>query len=539
MPSTVNSYVFLEKGRFSKPDDTSGSRRNSFAYFEPAFVRPLVALIQDGSSWALLLLKGRMELSESSHPKLVVENALILDAATPDFAPYYGHLVVATDGRIQKIGQGPAPSYDSVVSRLDAKGQILAPGFVSAHSHLFTSASRGLGEDQSLYGWIVAMTRYTDHCDDEDIYYLSKHGAVDFLRNGITTAYDFTSTGVPFQMEDDGHGTFSQDNYKPITWEQAQFKAKLDAGIRFINSVWLAEMQSKEATFARLEALVNWSNQFQDHPQFLRMALSGTVQWAEKKETAALELEAMQRFGLINQPHFLETPHNIEGQREKFWWYHEAGALSPDLIFGHFIHAGEEIIQTAARCGCGAVWQPTSNGRLASGVADVPCWLKHGMNVGVGLDDQSCTDLSDPFQNMRIGIYTLRATHKDPAAMSARKMLYLHTKGSAETLQIADQVGSLEVGKYADFLLVDPQDPDTGPIHDPISTYVLACSLRNLKGVYVGGERRVIDGKVEHLDARELSSEVHNRINRIRAKVSPDHPLWTHATTPVVANANA
>ncbi|MFP4542121.1 MAG: S-adenosylhomocysteine deaminase, partial [Opitutales bacterium] len=95
-------------------------------------------------------------------PRLVVENALILDAATPAFVPYYGHLVVDADGRIAAIGPGAAPVNPSPREHLDAAGRIVAPGFVSAHSHLFTSASRGLGMDESLYGWIVAMTQYTD-----------------------------------------------------------------------------------------------------------------------------------------------------------------------------------------------------------------------------------------------------------------------------------------------------------------------------------------------------------------------------------------
>ncbi|MEM9158715.1 MAG: hypothetical protein AAGB46_06660, partial [Verrucomicrobiota bacterium] len=59
-----------------------------------------------------------------------------------------------------------------------------------------------------------------------------------------------------------------------------------------------------------------------------------------------------------------------------------------------------------------------------------------------------------------------------------------------------------------------------------------ACSLRNLKEVYVGGERKVLENRIEHLDAKQLSEQVHSRINRIRKKVSPDHPLWTHVRTP-------
>ena len=208
-------------------------------------------------------------------------------------------------------------------------------------------------------------------------------------------------------------------------------------------------------------------------------------------------------------------------QRSKFAWYEDAGALGPDLIFGHFVHPTSEMISTAARCGCAMCWQPTSNGRLASGVADIPRFVKEGMRVGVGLDDQACTDISDPFQNMRMGIYIQRAHRQDAQAIGVAQMLRLHTMGSAEALGIADRVGSLEPGKYADFLIVDPRMPDTGPLWDPVATYVLACGLRNLKAVYIGGRCVSREGVSEHALAGKTSEELHVRLGRIADELVP------------------
>jgi 5-methylthioadenosine/S-adenosylhomocysteine deaminase len=156
------------------------------------------------------------------------------------------------------------------------------------------------------------------------------------------------------------------------------------------------------------------------------------------------------------------------------------------------------MIVEAASCGCAMSWQPTYNGRLASGFADIRACVDAGMRVGVGLDDQSCTDISDPFANMRFGIYSQRAHARDPGAMGVAEMLRMHTLDSAEALGVADRLGSLEVGKHADFLVVDPREPDTGPIWNAMGTYVLACGLRNLKAVYVGGNRIAQDGKLTH-----------------------------------------
>ena len=447
--------------------------------------------------------------------KLLVRNARLLTMVPGEEEPFIGWFTVATDGTIAALGTGGPPPGTVAEDELDAAGRFVAPGFVSAHSHLFTSGSRGLGIDVPLYGWGEQATRYSRECEADDIYWLTLHGSLDFLGNGITTAYDFTDTRLTFTPLVRGQ-RMEAGELKPQAYAEAQFRAKVDAGLRFVNSVLLNEaVGTREEVLARFEAILRYADSYPHGGYYLRTAISGAVQWSPSKDTAALEAEAMRRFGVINQPHFLETSEELELQRSKFAWYREAGAFGPDLIFGHFVQATEEMIREAASCGCGMVWQPTSNGRLASGVANIPVCVEAGMRVGVGLDDQSCTDISDPWQNMRIGIYMQRAHRKNAKAMGVAQMLRLHTLGSAETLGIDDRVGSLEPGKYADFLVVDPRDPDTGPVWNPVATYVLACGLRNLKAVYVGGELASDDGRSTNPQAAEASDQLHTRLGRI------------------------
>ncbi len=447
---------------------------------------------------------------------LTVTNAVLLTMAPGSRTPMSGWMTIDEGGRISGLGPGPPPD-PARGDVLDAAGAFVAPGFVSAHSHLFTSGSRGLGADQSLYGWIEAMTAYTRRADPEDMYWMTLHGSLDFLNNGITTAFDFTSGRLDFAAESSGIGTFG-GGLKPAEMAEVQVTAKVDAGLRFVNSVMLDEaVGTASEVLDRLEAVLAFAERYRDRPEMLGSAVSGAVQWAEDKGTARLEVEAMRRFGLLNQPHFLETPHELDRQRARFAWYQEAGAFGPDLIFGHFVHATPPMIVEAAAAGCGMVWQPTSNGRLASGVADIPACRAAGMRVGVGLDDQSCTDISDPWQNMRMGIYLLRAVTHDPAAMAVADMLELHTMGSARVLGVEDRVGSLEVGKFADFVVVDPRRPDTGPVWDAYGTYVLACGLRNLRRVYVGGRLVSESGQIVHTDAEAVSVQLHRRLRALSA----------------------
>lgn len=447
---------------------------------------------------------------------LLVHGATLLtiDPARPE--PFTGWFTVGADGRLTAVEEGTPPADVVAAEVVDATGTIIAPGFVSAHSHLFTSGSRGLGMDLALYGWIQAMTAFTEKADAQDIYWMTRHGAQDFLRNGITTAYDFTDVGLPFEAESTTSSGYV-GTIPPVEYQHAQLRAKVDAGLRHVHSVMLAQ-----GAFSMSEALSHVDETVERARSVvsdlhLGVAVSGTVQWAESPATAELEVAAMRKYDLVNQPHLLETAYGVEAQQARFAWYRDAGALGPDLVFGHFIQTSPEIIAEAAEAGCGMSWQPMSNGRLASGVASIPEIRAAGMRVGVGLDDQSCTDVADPFSNCRFGMYLLRATRQDPAVMPVRDMLMLHTLGSAEVLGISDDVGSLRVGRFADFLVVDPRDPDTGPVWDAYGTYLLACSLRNLAQVWVGGRLVASGSRLTDPEAGEVVAEVHGRMGRLAA----------------------
>jgi cytosine/adenosine deaminase-related metal-dependent hydrolase len=451
--------------------------------------------------------------------RLLVKNGLIF-GGVPGSRVERGYLVVGADGRIARIGRGRAPRRIRAAAVLDAEGKFIAPGFVSAHSHLFQSPFRGIASDQTLYPWLGAIGERLKYASPEDLYWFCLHGAVDFLRNGITTAYDFTYSGdLGGGQHSIGAGETSRrppPNQGP--YEAAQLRAKLDAGLRFVNSVSIVPLGSEAETRAAFRRIVDSARPFQPSPFFLKMAISGWVQRAPDRSAAEREVRYMREFGLMNQAHFLESPDRVDEQQAKFDWYRGAGALGPDFVFGHFVQTTPRIIRQTARAGARMCWQPLANGRLGSGLADIPALRAAGIEVGIGLDDQSCSDHSDPFENLRQGLYATRARHRRADVLSARDMLFLHTMGSARILGLGDQVGSLERGKFADFLVVDPRTPDTGPIHDPVGTYVLSCGLRNLQQVYVGGRLAARGATFVGLDEPALRREIDARVGALVRK---------------------
>lgn len=464
-------------------------------------------------------------ISAEEKYSLLVYNATLItvDPSSPD--AFEGYFFVDESGRIAKIGEGNPPKA-KVKKKLDVKGAIVAPGFISAHSHIYMSPLRGLGHDQNLYGWFKAWDYYLRYTNADDIYWFTLHGSVDFLRNGITTAYDFTNPAAVDRLGDDPTDGVNAAYMKPGLFEENQIKAKIDAGLRFVNSPWLSEVGTDDEIIARYASVYEWAKpMIEDEALFLKMAVSGAQQFSPTKRASRLEAQIMQRFEVINQSHFLESPKFVEEQQKKFDWYKEAGVLGPNFIFGHFIHTNDYILEQTLKSGAKMSWQPTSNGRLADGIADIVKYRELGIPVGVGLDDQSCTDISDPFQNMRIGLYTMRALHEDASVLSIKEMLHLHTLASAEVLGIEKDVGSLEVGKYADFLVVDLRSPDTGPIYEPLASYVLAAGLRNLKQVWVGGKQVSEDSRLLTVNEKEIRREIDARVNTIKTLANSGAPV--------------
>ncbi|TQC43378.1 cytosine deaminase [Rhodococcus sp. WS4] len=446
---------------------------------------------------------------------LVLKNALLLPVAG-ERAWMHGWMAVDSEGMITGIGEaGPPPEMAVDAEVLDVGGAIVAPGFVSAHSHIYTCGMRGVAANSTLYPWVTRNTEMLLAAEAEDLYWLTVAGSLDFLSNGVTSTYNFTQSRV-LALFDNGTSSLKTAAIRPVEFVTRQVDGTRDAGIRFVTSVRIDDEQLPED-----EALSSFGNVMAHMTDTVPTALNlggsvyGAVQWSASPATAERERAMMTQHSVTNQAHFVETAEQLDIQQAKFAWYDDAGVLGPDFTFGHFVHPTERMVERAIRTDCAMVWQPMSNGRLGSGIADVPRLLRAGMRVGIGLDDQSCTDVSDPFENMRTGLYTQRATHSDAAVLTPEDMLRLHTLDSAASIGVADRVGSLEVGKYADFVIVHPFEPDTGPVWDPVATYVLACSLRNLAAVYVGGRCVSVRGKSTNSLADQSKDEMHQRMVKV------------------------
>jgi 5-methylthioadenosine/S-adenosylhomocysteine deaminase len=481
----------------------------------PASLFPLTATQKDIRTrmWTIascvaLALISTTTFSQS--PKLVVRNATIMTMAEGQKTPIAGYISVAADGTILAVAAGEPPASLHAAKIIDAHGDYMIPGFISAHSHIWQAAYRGLAEDKTTPPWGKDLYgQHAMHALPEDVYWFCLYGSLDHLQHGITTAFDFTLNRGSISNEDNGY-------------EKAQFRAKMDSGIRFehaynpgntsiagtvVTNPAAATNDTFDQARTRLKAFLDWTDVQPKSSKFLKVMLSGAVAGDQPYGAAAL----MKEFHLGNETHFLEAPDN-EGQlRASFGTMLASGLLSHDLFFGHFVHTDDYILQETAKAGAGMSWQPLSNGRLAAGVADIPKYLKMGIRVGMGVDGEASADLADPFENMRTGLYAVRDKYEDAGIMSPYEVLYLHTMGSADVMLVKDKVGSLEPGKFADFLLINPARLGVA-LEDPYANLVFVAGERDIDSVYIGGEMEVDHDKVLHQDLPKVQAEAYKRV---------------------------
>jgi len=448
-----------------------------------------------------LVIAGAL-VSADAAERLLIKNGLLMTMAPGQDLPFVGYVAVGEDGKVSAVGAGDPPAALKAATTYDAAGKFITPGFISAHSHIWQSAFRGLAANQYVRGWSGFVYRQMAiQSAPEDFYWFTLHGSLDHLVHGITSVYNFT------------YGT------RPgVDFARHQWRGAIDSGVRFLHSYARPRDEPAEKQRADLLAFLDYAKPDLGNPTFLKMSIAGA---ATSLEGVKLDAAWMKEFGMTNETHFLEWPLQKEQQQANFAHIVEAGIMGPDFSFGHFIHTTDPMLKAAAAAGSGFSWNPLSNGRLASGIADIPKYRALGIKIGMGVDGQASADIPDPFENMRMGLYMIRAKYESALVLQPFDVLKYHTLGGAQVLNVADKVGSIEPGKYGDILVIDPKAIDRAPVFDAYATLVFACNVLNLEKVYVGGELVVENRKTLKHDFARVSAELSARVT----KLNPPTPL--------------
>jgi 8-oxoguanine deaminase len=425
----------------------------------------------------------------------------------------------ARGGFIKRIGEmKDLPTRAEVV--LDMSGYIILPGLINTHHHFYQTLTRAVpaAQDVSLFNWLKTLYPIWARMNPEHIRVSTKTALSELALSGCTTASDHLYIFPNGSRLDD------------------EIEAAKEIGLRLHalrGSMSLGESQGglppdsvvEDEDFILEDSQRLIENYHDRSPGAMtQIALAPCSPFSVSGELMKSTVELAKEYGVRLHTHLAETKDEETFCLDKFGYrpaaYMETlGWLGPQVWFAHSVHVVPSEIDLYARSGCGIAHCPTSNMRLASGIAPVMEMLKAGVNVGLGVDGSASNDgshlLEEARQAMLVARLDVGLRQASPefegtqSLMTARQALEIATRGGAAVLGRSD-IGSLEVGKCADFIAINLNRLEyAGALHDPVAAAVF-CSPVQVDFTVVGGKIIVSEGELQTVNYPSLILE-HNR----------------------------
>jgi len=432
---------------------------------------------------------------------LVVEAGWIVPVDPPEVT-LADHAIVAVDGRIHDLlSISLSRERYPAARRIELPGHVLIPGLVNLHTHAAMTLMRGLADDRALMDWLQ------NHIWPVETRLVSG----EFVRDGTLLACA--------EMLRGGITCFNDMYFYP----EAAGRAALAAGMRAALGIIVIEMPSAYAADAHdyLSKGLVTRDGLKDE-SLLSFCIAPHAPYTVGDRT--FERIAMLQ-GELDLPlhiHLHETRDEIEQSLARHGARPLArlqghGLVDANLIAVHAVHVTEKEANLLAEEGCHVAHCPSSNLKLASGIATPDRLLKAGVNVGLGTDGAASNNRLDIFAEMRLAALLAKGSGGDATALPAHTVLEMATVRAARALGLENRIGTLTPGKCADMAAVNLGALDLTPCYDPLSHLVYAAGREHVSHVWVNGELLVENGRLTRLDTRELAAKAAYWKERIRA----------------------
>jgi 8-oxoguanine deaminase len=426
------------------------------------------------------------------------------------------------DGFIEQVGSSEElPTHADEV--LDLSGHLVLPGLVNTHHHFYQTLTRVIpaAQDANLFNWLKTLYPIWARMNSDHIWVSTKTALTELALSGCTTASDHLYL-FPNGSKLDDEILAAHEVGLRLHASRGSMSLGESAGGLPPDSVVESEAFILKESQRLIEQYHN-----PNPGSFTQVVLAPcspfSVTGELMKQSAALARE----YGVHLHTHLAETEDEESFCLQKFGYrpvgYMEAvDWVGEDVWFAHAVYVNQAEVQKFAHTGCGVAHCPTSNMRLASGIAPIKEYIAAGVKVGLGVDGSASNDGSHLLEEVRQAMLVARVREgltgfslsNDPnrKLMTAREALWLGTRGGAAVLGRND-IGSLEPGKCADFFAVDLNRLDyAGALHDPVAALVF-CSPIKADYTVVGGKYVVKAGQMATLDVRKQVEE-HNRLAR-------------------------
>jgi 5-methylthioadenosine/S-adenosylhomocysteine deaminase len=379
---------------------------------------------------------------------------------------------------------------------------VLVPGLVNLHTHAAMTLMRGLADDKTLMEWLQRHIWPTEMklVSREFVHDGTLLACAEMLRGGVTCFNDM------------------------YFFPEAAAQAVLSTGIRAALGMIVIEFRSPYATDAAdyLDKGLRLRDNLRDEPRLsfcIAPHAPFTVSDAafEKVATYAAELDVPVHIHLHETEDEIRdslSAHNVRPIRR----LQNLGLLGPGLIAVHAVHLTPDEIELLAEHGCHVAHCPSSNLKLASGIAPVRQLRGKGVNIGLGTDGAASNNRLDILAEMRLAALLAKGSTGDPTALPAHAALQMATLDGARALGLEQRIGSLRQGKRADIVAIRLAGAEMSPCYDPLSHLAYVAGREHVSHVWVDGELLVQDGALLHMDERELVATASYWQEKIRSR---------------------
>ncbi len=415
------------------------------------------------------------------------------------------------DGVIERVG--PTVDLPSEADEvIDARGMIVLPGLVNTHHHLYQTLTRAVpaAQDATLFQWLKTLYPIWANLTPEAVYTSALVGLAELVLSGCTTAADHLYIYPNGCRIDD------------------EIRAAQEIGIRFHasrGSMSLGESKGglppdrvvEDEDFILKDTQRAIETYHDPEPYaMVRIVVAPCSPFSVTPDLMREAAALARSYGVHLHTHLAETLDEERFCLEKFGcrpveYAEDLGWVGDDVWYAHGVYINDQEIDLLARTGTGVCHCPSSNMRLASGIAPVRAYLDRGVRVGLGVDGSASNDSSHMLAEARMALLLQRVSG-NPAGLSAREALWLATRGGAAVLG-RDDIGQLAPGKAADFIGFRLDRVDyAGALHDPMAALVF-CTPQRVDLSVINGKVVVEEGRLLTVDLGPVV-ERHNRIAR-------------------------
>lgn len=408
-----------------------------------------------------------------------------------------------------------APELEVVGTAIDGQNKLLLPGFINAHTHSSEMWQRGIIPPVPLELWIAELYEFSP-LEPEQVYLSALGTAVETLLSGGTSVVDHLVMipGKEIETIASAIRAYQEIGIRafigPLIQDQSLTSGIPDGDAQREHETYI---RSTEATLALMQEAVEMFHNPAQGVNIL-VAPTGIQLCSDALFKGCIELS--DRYNLCRHAHLLETQAQKKLAQEKYGYsaveyLKQIGYLSERTSLAHCVWLSDDDIAILAETRSTVVHNPLSNLRLGSGIAPILKYRQAEVNVAFGCDGAASNDSQDLLEAIKMGSILHNITDMDYHHwITPRQSVEMASLGGAVGLNLADELGSLAVGKKADLVLYDLTSLSLLPRTDPIGLLILGRPVNAVDSVWVNGKQVVADGKVVTIDVDVLRRELFN-----------------------------